>query len=65
VSKHLRILREAGLVEARGEAQRRMYRVRAEPLQALDDWLEPYRQMWSGRLDDLERHLDEMDDEQP
>lgn len=60
VSKHLRVLRDAGLVEVRSEAQRRVYRVRAEPLQELDAWLEPYRQMWSASLDDLERHLDTM-----
>jgi DNA-binding transcriptional ArsR family regulator len=57
VSKHLRILREAGLVEARVDAQRRLYRVRPEPLRAIEEWLEPYRQMWAARLDDLERHL--------
>ena len=62
VSKHLRILREAGLVEVRSDAQRRLYRVRAEPLQAIDDWLAPYRAMWSSRLDDLERHLDSIPD---
>jgi DNA-binding transcriptional ArsR family regulator len=60
VSKHLRILREAGLVEVRGDAQRRLYRVRPEPLQTIDEWLTPYRQMWAGRLDDLERHLETM-----
>jgi DNA-binding transcriptional ArsR family regulator len=57
VSKHLRVLREAGLVEVRIDAQRRLYRVRAEPLRELDRWLEPYRRMWAGRLDDLENHL--------
>ena len=62
VSKHLRILREAGLVEVRSEAQRRLYRLRTEPLQALDRWLEPYRLLWASRLDDLERHLDAMAD---
>jgi DNA-binding transcriptional ArsR family regulator len=62
VSKHLRILREAGLVQVRGDAQRRLYSVRAEPLRAIDDWLTPYRAMWASRLDDLERHLDEMPD---
>ena len=62
VSKHLRVLREAGLVEARTDAQRRVYHVRAEPLHAVDDWLAPYRAMWSERLDDLERHLDSMPD---
>lgn len=62
VSKHLRVLREAGLVEVRSEAQRRFYRVRAAPLRAVDEWLEPYRQLWEARLDDLERHLDRMPD---
>ena len=60
VSKHLRVLRDAGFVEVRADAQRRLYRVRAEPLRAIDDWLEPYRRMWAARLDDLERHLDAM-----
>jgi DNA-binding transcriptional ArsR family regulator len=65
VSKHLRILREAGLVEARVDAQRRIYRVRAEPLRELDEWLAPYRHMWATSLERLERHLDTMkiDDE--
>jgi DNA-binding transcriptional ArsR family regulator len=63
VSKHLRVLREAGLVAARSEAQRRLYRVRAEPLRAIDDWLAPYRSMWAARLGDLERHLDTMTDD--
>jgi DNA-binding transcriptional ArsR family regulator len=62
VSKHLRILREAGLVDVRADAQRRMYRVRPEPLRALDEWLAPYRRMWAVSLDDLERHLDTMTD---
>src|SRR5437773_4093655 len=62
VSKHLRVLREAGLVEVRADAQRRLYRVRPEPLLDLDRWLEPYRAMWAARLDDLERHLSRMDD---
>jgi DNA-binding transcriptional ArsR family regulator len=62
VSKHLRILREAGLVDVRADAQRRLYRVRPEPLQALDEWLAPYRRMWAASLDDLERHLDTMTD---
>jgi DNA-binding transcriptional ArsR family regulator len=57
ISKHLRVLREAGLVAVRREAQRRIYRVRAEPLRALDEWLEPYRALWGARLDALERHL--------
>ena len=60
VSKHLRVLREAGLVEVRTDAQRRLYRVNPGPLRDLDTWLAPYRRMWSGRLDDLERHLDQM-----
>ena len=63
VSKHLRVLREAGLVEVRTDAQRRLYRVNPGPLRDLDAWLEPYRRMWSSRLDDLERHLTEMPDE--
>jgi DNA-binding transcriptional ArsR family regulator len=63
VSKHLRVLREAGLVEARVDAQRRLYRIRTEPLRAIDDWLEPYRTLWASRLDALERHLDVMDDD--
>jgi DNA-binding transcriptional ArsR family regulator len=62
VSKHLRVLRDAGLVTSRTDAQRRVYRVRAEPLRAVDEWLEPYRAFWSARLDDLERHLDEMNE---
>jgi DNA-binding transcriptional ArsR family regulator len=62
VSKHLRVLREAGLVEVRSEAQRRLYRVRAEPLRDVAEWLEPYRALWATRLDDLERHLDAMPD---
>jgi len=57
-SKHLRILREAGLVRARAEAQRRVYELQPEPLAELDAWLAPYRQMWERRLDALERHLD-------
>jgi DNA-binding transcriptional ArsR family regulator len=58
VSKHLRVLREAGLVDVRKDAQRRLYGVRAEPLAEIDRWLAPYRIMWSGSLDALERHLD-------
>jgi DNA-binding transcriptional ArsR family regulator len=64
VSKHLRVLREAGLVEVRSEAQRRIYRLRSEPLRDIDEWLEPYRQLWAARLDDLGRHLDAMPDVQ-
>ena len=59
VSKHLRVLREAGLVSVRSDAQRRIYGVRSEPLQEVAEWLEPYRKLWSERLDALERHLDE------
>lgn len=62
VSRHLRVLREAGLVTARSDAQRRLYRLRPEPLQAIDKWLEPYRQLWAASLDALERHLDSMPD---
>ena len=58
-SKHLRVLRDAGLVEVRPEGQRRIYALRPEPLAELDAWLEPYRRLWAGRLDALERHLDE------
>jgi DNA-binding transcriptional ArsR family regulator len=63
VSKHLRVLREAGLVTVRPEAQRRLYRVAPEPLKEMDEWLAPYRRLWSKRLDRLERHLDAMPDE--
>jgi DNA-binding transcriptional ArsR family regulator len=59
VSKHLRVLREAGLVEVRPEGRQRWYRLRAQPLAEVDRWLEPYRAHWSGRLDALERHLEE------
>ena len=62
VSKHLRVLREAGLVTVRPEAQRRVYRVAPEPLKEIDEWLAPYRRLWSKRLDRLERHLDAMPD---
>ena len=61
VSKHLRVLREAGFVEATVDAQRRLYRLRAEPLQEVDAWLDPFRRFWSAHLDALERHLDRMD----
>jgi DNA-binding transcriptional ArsR family regulator len=60
VSKHLRVLRLAGLVSVRTDAQRRIYRVRVEPLRDIDDWLRPYRQLWSSRLDALEHRLDTM-----
>ena len=62
VSKHLRVLRDAGLVEARVDAQRRVYRLRPEPLREIDEWLMPYRVAWRDRLDALERHLDEVPD---
>jgi DNA-binding transcriptional ArsR family regulator len=65
VSKHLRVLREAGFVEARTEAQQRVYRLRPEPLMELDEWLTPFRQFWSKHLDALERHLDTMDKTPP
>jgi DNA-binding transcriptional ArsR family regulator len=61
VSKHLRVLRRAGLVESRTEAQRRIYRVCPEPLRTMDEWLEPYRRLWASRLDALEQHLDALD----
>ncbi len=60
VSKHLKVLREAGLVASRVDEQRRAYRLTAGPLRELDDWLAPYRQAWSTSLDRLEQHLDEM-----
>jgi DNA-binding transcriptional ArsR family regulator len=58
VSKHLRVLRDAGLVEARADAQRRLYRIRPEPLAELDEWLASYRELWTTHLDRLEDHLD-------
>ena len=61
VSKHLRVLREAGFVEATVDAQRRLYRLKPEPLQELDDWLDPFRRFWSAHVDALERHLDRVD----
>jgi len=61
VSKHLRVLRESGFVESRIEAQRRLYRLRPEPLMELDAWLAPFRRFWSKHVDALERHLDAMD----
>ncbi len=59
VSKHLKVLREAGLVVARTQGKQRMYALRAEPLVEVVQWLEPYRMLWSSRLDALERHLEE------
>jgi DNA-binding transcriptional ArsR family regulator len=61
VSKHLRVLREAGLVSVRNDAQRRIYGIRPEPLEEIAEWLEPYRRLWANRLDALEQHLDEED----
>jgi DNA-binding transcriptional ArsR family regulator len=58
VSKHLRVLRDAGVVEARKDAQRRVYELRPAALAEVLAWVEPYRQLWAGRLDALERHLD-------
>jgi DNA-binding transcriptional ArsR family regulator len=61
VSKHLRVLRESGLVDVRVDAQRRWYQLRPEPLAEVDAWIEPYRRFWSARLDALEAHLDGKD----
>lgn len=73
VSKHLRVLRDAGFVEARVDAQRRVYRIRPEPLMEVEEWLAPFRRFWTVHVDALERHLDRMEqargkeetDEQP
>lgn len=62
VSKHLKVLREVGLVSVRAEAQRRIYRLEVAPLRELDAWLAPYRAVWAERLDALEQHLDSMED---
>jgi DNA-binding transcriptional ArsR family regulator len=62
VSKHLRVLRDSGLVDVRVDAQRRMYRLRPGPLREVDAWIEPYRRLWDQRLDRFERHLRAMDD---
>jgi DNA-binding transcriptional ArsR family regulator len=61
VSKHLRVLRDAGFVDAEVDAQRRLYRLRPEPLQEVDRWLDQFRRLWSRHLDKLERYLDGMD----
>ena len=61
VSKHLRVLREAGFVDVRIEAQRRVYQLRPEPLKEVDAWLAPFRRLWSAHVDALERHLDRME----
>lgn len=63
VSKHLGVLRAAGLVDVRVDAQRRVYSIRAEPLREIDMWLAPYRSLWADRLDDLAHHLDDMPDD--
>jgi DNA-binding transcriptional ArsR family regulator len=60
VSKHLRVLREAGVVESTVDAQRRLYRLKPEPLQEIEAWLAPFRRFWSAHVDALERHLDRM-----
>jgi len=65
VSKHLRVLREAGFVESQVDAQRRLYRLRPEPLQEVDAWLAPFRRFWSVHVDALERHLDRMEEPTP
>ena len=65
VSKHLRVLREAGFVESTVDAQRRLYRLKPEPLQELDVWLAQFRRFWSAHIDALERHLDRMSQDQP
>jgi DNA-binding transcriptional ArsR family regulator len=61
VSKHLRVLRDAGFVECTVDAQRRLYRLRPEPFQEVDAWLAPFRRFWSAHVDALERHLDRID----
>jgi DNA-binding transcriptional ArsR family regulator len=65
VSKHLRVLREAGFVESTVDAQRRLYRLKPEPLQEVDAWLAPFRRFWSAHVDALERHLDRIDQSTP
>ena len=65
VSKHLRVLRDAGFVESTVDAQRRLYRLKPEPLQEVDAWLAPFRQFWSAHVDALERHLERMDQSTP
>ena len=65
VSKHLRVLREAGFVESTVDAQRRLYRLKPEPFQEVDTWLAQFRRFWSAHLDALERHLDRMDPSTP
>ena len=65
VSKHLRVLREAGFVESTVDAQRRLYRLRPEPFREVDNWLDQFRRFWSGHVDALERYLDRMDPPTP
>jgi len=65
VSKHLRVLRDAGFVESKVDAQRRLYHLKPEPLQELDAWLAQFRRFWSAHVDALERHLDRMNSDQP
>jgi len=65
VSKHLRVLREAGFVEATVDAQRRLYRLKPEPFQEVDAWLDQFRRFWSDHVDALERHLDRMERSSP
>jgi len=65
VSKHLRVLREAGFVEATVDAQRRLYRLKPEPFQQVDDWLAQFRRFWSAHVDALERHLDRIEQSAP
>jgi len=65
ISKHLRVLREAGFVESTVDAQRRLYRLRPEPLQELDAWLTPFRAYWEGQVDALERYLDQGEPHEP
>ena len=64
VSKHLRVLKDAGLVESRVEAQKRLYRLCPEPLQELDEWILPFRKFWSQHVDALEEHLDSLDEKE-
>ncbi|MGH7603188.1 MAG: ArsR/SmtB family transcription factor [Gemmatimonadaceae bacterium] len=65
VSKHLRVLRDAGFVESTVDAQRRVYRLKPEPLQQVEKWLAPFRRFWSTHVDALERHLDRVDQSKP
>jgi len=65
VSKHLRVLRDAGFVESTVDAQRRLYRLKPEPFQQFDAWLAQFRRFWSAHIDALERHLDRMDEPKP